>query len=173
MVFLPLFSAIAFLFLSHFRFLLDPSFLSSLSLTSNCLCSFPTSHLLLINLRLFSFPFLIVLSFLYVYKHFSKLHTFSCFWSCLGTWLNQTASPYAGLMTQILWVTVSPTQPRKLKLRVRVHPGEAPQPSLSQPAPLPGSEDARSGPTAPGCLCLKLFLRALPAPWSGSKDTSF
>lgn len=30
-----------------------------------------------------------------------------------GSWLIQTASPYTGLMTQTLWVAISPTQPRK------------------------------------------------------------
>lgn len=81
------------------------------------------------------------------------------FWSCKGSWLIQTASPYAGRMTQILWVTVSPRQPRKQSwawTRSCAGASSSPPPWASLHH-CPGSDDARAlGPAGTWVpLCLK------------------
>lgn len=102
------------------------------SLTSNNPLS-SHSSLLLIYLTLVSVSFLL---FSFLSHHASISLSISSasachpVWSCLGSWLNQTASLSAGLKTRILWVIISPMQPRKLS--VRACPGAAP--ALTKPA---------------------------------------
>lgn len=80
------------------------------------------------------------------------------FLSFKGSWLIQTASPHAGLMTQILWVTIFTQAAQKAKLSVNevlagASSSRPPRASLHR---CPGSDDARAlgpaGTWVPFCL---------------------
>lgn len=80
------------------------------------------------------------------------------FLSFKGSWLIQTASPHAGLVTQILWVTIFTQAAQKAKLSVNevlagASSSRPPRASLHR---CPGSDDARAlgpaGTWVPFCL---------------------